>query len=209
VTGMPVESVPLLFDPIEVAVNPYTGMVYADGCMGATTNLCVSQQLAIINGTSGALVATLDLSSPIYGPMTLDPSTGIVYVGGGSQLVAVNGTSGNIMFRVYPQTCGPSSIALIPSLHQVVMVPTNYPNYMLIYNGTTGALMNMYSFPSKFQVAFEGYDANTGELYVSASGDLLALQSVQTTGNVNATLTDVGCGSPSLLSQATLGANPP
>jgi hypothetical protein len=192
-TGSAVESIPLVFNPFEVAVDPYTGMVYADGCVEATADVCGSQYLAIINGSSGSLVTTVDLDSPIYGPMTMNPSTDIVYVTGGSQLVAVNGTNGNVIFRVYPETCGPSSIAVIPSLDQVVMVPTNY-NYLLVYEGATGTLLNMYSFSS--MPSFAGYDANAGELYVSASGDLLALHDVQATGNVNATLVDVGCGAP-------------
>jgi hypothetical protein len=79
----------------------------------------------------------------------------------------------------------------------VVMVPVNYNNYMLVYDGATGNLVNMYSFSSNF-LSFEGYDANTGELYLfgGASPDLLALHDVQATGNVNATLVDVGCGAP-------------
>jgi hypothetical protein len=196
-TGSVVENVSLGFAPLEVAVDPYSGMVYADGCMGESADLCYSQQLAIINGNSGSLVTTVSLDSPIYSPIAIDPSTDIVYVAGGSQLVAVNGTSGNVIFKVYPQTCGPYSIAVIPSLDQVVMVPVNYNNYMLVYDGATGNLVNMYSFSSNF-LSFEGYDANTGELYLfgGASPDLLALHDVQATGNVNAALIDVGCGAP-------------
>jgi hypothetical protein len=196
-TGSVVENVSLGFAPLEVAVDPYTGMVYADGCAGATGGYCGSQQLAIINGTSGSLVTTVSLHNAFYSSIAVDPLTDIVYIAGGSQLEAVNGTSGNVIFNVYPQTCGPFSqpfsVAVIPSLDQVVMRPGNQ-HYLLVYDGKTGALVNMYSFPS--EPVFEGYDANAGELYVlmPLSQDLLALRDVQTTGNVNATLIDVGCG---------------
>jgi hypothetical protein len=200
-TGSVVENVSLGFAPVGVAVDPYTGMVYADGCMGGPAGVCGFQQLAIINGTSGSLVTTVGLFNADTPSMTVDPSTDIVYVTGASQLAAVNGTSGNVIFRVYPQTCGPFSepfnVAVIPSLDQVVMVPENlHDQYLLVYDGTTGALVNMYSFPS--EPIFEGYEANTGERYtlisVSQGYNLLILHDVQSTGNVNATLIDVGCG---------------
>jgi hypothetical protein len=200
-TGSVVENVSLGFAPVGVAVDPYTGMVYADGCTEPAAGVCGSQQLAIINGTSGSLVTTVSLYNAFYPSIAVDPSTGIVYVTGGSQLAAVNGTSGNVIFRVYPQTCGPFSqsinVAVIPSLDEVVMIPENlYNSYLLVYNGTTGALVNMYSFAT--QPIFEGYNASTGELYtlisVSQGYNLLTLHDVQTTGNVNATLIDAGCG---------------
>ena len=193
-TGSVVENVSLGFAPLEVAVDPYTGMVSADGCMGESADLCNSQQLAIIKGNSGSLVTTVSLDSPIYSPIAMDPSTDIVHIAAGSQLVAVNGTSGNVIFKVYPQTCWPFSIAVISSLDQAAMVPVNY-NYLLVYDGATGTLVNMYSFSPDFP-SFAGYDANTGELYVfvGISPDLIALHDVQATGNVNTTLIDVGCG---------------
>jgi hypothetical protein len=210
-TGSVVESVRLSFAPGSVAVDPYTSMVYAYGC--TTITVCDPLHLAIINGTSGSLVATVSLNSSIngtmasdYGHMVLDPSTDVVYVSEGSQLMALNGTNGNVMFNVYPETCGPSTIAVIPSLDQVVMFPSNHPSYLLVYDGATGALVNMYSFPSNDQERFAGfgvsvgiaYDVNTAELYFFAGADtLVALHyDVQTIGNVNATLVDAGCVSP-------------
>ena len=210
-TGSVVESVRLSFAPGEVAVDPYTNTVYAYGC--TTVTVCDPLHLAIINGTSGSLVATVSVNSSIngtmnsdYGRMVLDPSTDVVYVSEGSQLVALNGTNGNVIFDVYPDTCGPSTIAVIPSLDQVVMFPSNHPNYLLAYDGATGALVNMYSFPPNDQERFAGfgvsvgvaYDVNTAELYIFMGADtLVALHyDVQTIGNVNATLVDASCGSP-------------
>jgi hypothetical protein len=210
-TGSVVESVPLSFEPGAVAVDPYTHTVYAYGCTTITD--CNPLHLAIVNGTSGSLVATVSLNSSTngtmassYGLMALDPSTDIVYVSEGSQLVALNGTNGNVIFKVYPDTCGPSSIAVIPSLDQVVMITSNSPNYLLVYDGATGTLVNMYSFASNDQVRFAGfgvsvgvaYDVNTAQLYFFAGADtLVALHyDVQTIGNVNATLVDASCGPP-------------
>ncbi len=42
-------------------------------------------------------------------------------------LVALNGTNGNVIFNVYPDTCGPSSIAVIPSLRPGGDVPVEPP----------------------------------------------------------------------------------
>jgi hypothetical protein len=210
-TGSVVESVRLSFAPGAVAVDPYTNTVYAYGC--TTVTVCDPLHLAIINGTSGSLAAMVSLNSSInatmasdYGRMVLDPSTDVVYVSEGSQLVALNGTNGNVIFNVYPETCGPSTIAVIPSLDQVVMFPSNHPSYLLVYDGATGALVNMYSFASNGQQRFAGfgvsvgvaYDVNTAELYFFAGADtLVALHyDVQTIGNVNATLVDTGCVSP-------------
>jgi len=199
-TGSVVEDLSLGFAAGYAVVDPYTGMVYVDGCTENVAYVCDTEQLAIINGTSGSLVTTVNLNDPFYPHIALDPSTDVVYVTGGSQLVAVNGTNGNVIFRVYPETCGPSSIAVIPSTDQVLMASINYPNYLSVYDGANGTLVNMYSFPSNSLPYFEGYDAGTGELYVSvfvgAGADLLALHDVQATGNVNATLIDVGCGPP-------------
>lgn len=68
----------------------------------------------------------------------------------------------------------------------------------MVYDGATGALVNMYSFPSNDRVGLPGYDVNTGELYVPVVPDTLVAihYDVQTIGNVNATLVDAGCGAP-------------
>jgi len=118
-TGSVDESVRLSFVPDQVAVDPHTRMVYALGCVGATNDLCGSQQFAIINGTG---VATVSLNSSAYGTMALDPSTDVVYVSGGSQLVALNATDGRVIFKANSETCGQTAIAVIPSPDQVVML---------------------------------------------------------------------------------------
>lgn len=190
------ESVRLPFAPQQTTVDPATRMVYALGCIGATADSCGSQELAIINGTG---VNTVTLNSSAYGTMALDPSTNVVYVSGGSQLVAIDGTNGSMIFKANSETCGPSAIEVIPSLGQVVMITSNYPDYLLVYDGENGALVSMYSFTSR--VGFAGsyasmYDTTTGELYLSTGPDtMVALHyNAQTVGNLNAALIDAGCG---------------
>ncbi|MDG6977993.1 MAG: hypothetical protein JRN58_02825 [Nitrososphaerota archaeon] len=197
-TGAVDESVRLPFAPQQIVVDPAARMVYALGCIGATADSCGSQQLAIINGTG---VSTVGLNSSAYGTMALDQSTNVVYVSGGSQLVALNGTDGGVIFKANSETCGSTAIEAIPSLDQVVMLTSNHPDYLLFYDGATGALANMYSFPSR--VGFAGsyasiYDTNTGELYLSTGPDtLVALHyDAQTMGNLNATLIEAGCPAP-------------
>jgi hypothetical protein len=194
-TGSVVKNISLGFAAGYAAVDPYTGMVYVDGCIEYYPGVCDSQQLAIINGASGSLVTTVDLDNPFYPYMAMDLSTDIIYVSGGSQLAAVNMTNGNVIFKVYPQSCGGFNISVIPATNQVLLVPLNYLDYMLVYDGTNGTLVNMYSFSNN--VYFAGYDTNTGELYVTVGADMLALHyDVQATGNVNASLIDMGCALP-------------
>jgi hypothetical protein len=193
-TGSIVANVSIGFAPFGIALDPSTHMVYADGCTGSF--VCGSEA-AIVNGTSGTLVTTVSLQSGYYPTMTMNPRTNVVYISGDEQLVAFNGTNGSVIFRSNPQTCGPfAAMAVIASSNQVLMVPQNY-DYLLVYDGTSGALVNMYSFPSPLGPV--AYNTNTHEVYVAAaSGGLLSLHDVQVTGNVNATLIGAGqrCGLP-------------
>jgi len=191
-TGSLVANVSLGFSPYDVTVDHWTNMVYADGC--ANSFVCVSE-VAIVNGTSGNLVTTVDLRSAGFPAMTMNPSTDVLYVTGAA-LVALNGTDGQVIFSSNPQTCGPFlDMAIIPASNQVLMVPQDY-DFLLVYNGTTGALVNMYSLPGP--ASGVAYSPNTDELYLTANGDLLSLHDVQATGNVNATLIGAGqaCGLP-------------
>lgn len=190
-----VANVSLGFTPGDVALDPWTDTVYADGC-GINFGMACDSQLAIVNGTSGVLVATVDLRSAYFPSMTMDPSTNILYVTGMAQLMALNGTDGQTIFSANPQTCGPFlGMATIPASNQVLLVPQDYA-FLLVYDGTTGALVNMYSLP----VPANGvaYSPKTEELYLAADGDLLSLHDVLATGNVNATLIGAGrdCGLP-------------
>jgi hypothetical protein len=188
-TSSIVANVSLGFSPGDVALDPWTDMVYADGC---TNSFVCGSEVAIVNGTSGTLVNTVDLRSASYPGMTMNPSTDVLYVTGTAQLVALNGTNGQVIFSSNPQTCGPFlDMAIIPASNQVLMVPQDY-DFLLVYNGTTGALVNMYS----LSVAANGvaYSPITDELYLAANGDMLSLHDVVATGNVNATLIGAGQG---------------
>jgi hypothetical protein len=188
-TGSVVANVSLGFSPYDVALDPWTDMVYADGC--ASSFVCVSE-VAIVNGTSGTLVTTVDLRSAYFPAMTMNPSTDVLYVTGTAQLVALNGTDGQVIFSSDPQTCGPFlDMAIIPASNQVLMVPQDY-DFLLVYNGTTGALVNMYSLSGPANAVT--YSPNTDELYLAANGDLLSLHDVLATGNVNSTLIGAGQG---------------
>ncbi|MDG7020785.1 MAG: hypothetical protein JRN23_02500, partial [Nitrososphaerota archaeon] len=166
---------------------------YATGCINSF--VCGSEA-ALVNGTSGTLVNTVDLYSAYFTAMTVDPATDIVYVSGEAQLVALNGTNGNVIFKSNPQTCGPFiDMAVIPPRNQVLMVPQNY-NYLLVYDGTKGTLVNMYSFPS--QVDRVAYNLNTDEIYVLTSGSMIILRDYPIKGNVNSTVlgSDLNCLPP-------------
>ena len=184
-TGSVVANVSVGFDPYDIAVDPSTGMVYADGC-DQEGSVCNSQ-LSIANGASGTLVTTVDLGSGDYPTMTFNPMTHVVYVSGGQQLAAINGTTGSVIFNVNPLTCGPfTDMVVDPSPNLVLTAPAN-SDYLLAYDGATGKLVNMYWFQS--YLAPVAFDPSSGEVYVStAAGQLLSIRMLATTGNVNSTL---------------------
>jgi hypothetical protein len=192
-TGSIVANVSLGFSPYDVTVDYWTNMVYADGC---SNSFVCGSEVAIVNGTSGTLVTTVDLRSAYFPAMTMNLSTDVLYVTGMAQLAALNGTDGQVIFSSNPQTCGPFlAMAVIPASNEVLMVPQNY-DFLLVYNGTSGALVNMYSLAGP--ASGVAYNPNTDQLYLAANGDLLALHDVQATGNVNATMIGAGqtCGLP-------------
>ncbi len=186
-TGSVVANISLGYWANGLAIDPYTHTIYPVGCAGSF--VCGSE-VSIVNGTSGTLLTTVHLGSAYYPRVTMDPKTNVVYASGEAQLVALNGTNGKIIYDSNPQTCGPfDSMAVIPSSNQVLAVSLNY-DYLQVYEGATGALVNMYSFPSTPQ--YVAFNPDTNELYVTLSGQLLTFHNVASTGNVNSTL--VGSG---------------
>jgi hypothetical protein len=181
-TGSVVANISVAFEPFEITLDPKTGLVYADGC--DTIGLVCSPGEAIVDGTSGAIVATVQLGSPPS--MALDPATHIVYVSGEQQFAAFNGITGKVIFNVDPQTCGPfTNMVVDPSANLVYTAPGN-SNYLLAYDGATGKLVNMYVFDNSIdQVAF---NPSTSELYVHTAGHLIALRPLSSTGNVDTSL---------------------
>jgi YVTN family beta-propeller protein len=172
------------FTPDGIAVDPNNHLVYSAGCFAA---FCSVSEAAIVNGTDGTLVKTVtNLPSEYPSTLTLNPATDILYVSGSRILVALNGTNGNEIFQADPQTCGPfPSMGIDPSSNRVIMVSQNY-DYLLVYDGTSGVLVNMYSFPDTLGVV--AFNPSTDEIYVTDSGGLTALRSPASTGNVNGTL---------------------
>jgi YVTN family beta-propeller protein len=182
-TGSVIANVSVGFAPYDIAVDPHNGMVYSAGCSGS---FVCGAEAAVVNGTSGTLVNTVGLPSAYYTTMTLSPTSDVLYVSGERLLAALNGTNGNQIFQADPQTCGPFvGMGVNPSSNQVLMVPQNY-DYLLAYDGTTGALVNMYSFPGP--VGAVAFSLSTNEIYVTGSAGLLALRPSASTGNVNSTL---------------------
>lgn len=195
-TGSVVANVSLSFLPYDLAVNPDTNMVYVEGCH---QNFACDSMVSIINGTSRTVVTTVPLNSAYYSTMTYDPATNIIYASGGAELVALNGTTGAKVFEVNPETCGPFlDMGVISSADQVLMVPQNY-DYLLVYDGTSGALVNMYSYPNSSSpqsppyLQSVAYNPNTHELYLTTSlGQFLAFPDSNILGNVDASMIGAG-----------------
>jgi DNA-binding beta-propeller fold protein YncE len=188
-TGSVVANVSIGFSPYDIAVDPGTGLVYSDGCTGSF--VCGSKA-AVVNGTSGTLVANVELGSADYPTMAFDPATHVLYVSGGQQLAAINGTTGGVIFSVNPQTCGPFvNMVVDASSNLVLTAPATGYYYLLAYDGATGKLVNMYSFPSTpVPIAL---NPSNGELYLwTVAGRFLSIRMLSAPGNVNTAL--IGSG---------------
>jgi len=186
-TGSVVANISLGYLAYSVALDPKTGMVFVAGCdvQGVVCNSMAS----VVNGTAEALVATVHLGSYTYQSMAVNPETNVVYVSGWDQLVALNGTNGDVIYSVNPLDCGPSSLAVIPSSNQLATV-SGSGNYVLVYDGASGALVNMYSLPSGLE-SF-AFDSNTGEFYITQSGQLVSFPNAASTGSVDSALVGNG-----------------
>ena len=189
-TGSVVANVSIGFSPYDIAVDPSAGLVYSDGCR--EEGLACDSWASVVNGTSGTLVAKVELGSGAYPTMALDPATHVLYVSGGQQLAAINGTTGAVIFNVNPQTCGPFvNMVVDPSSNLVLTAPATGYYYLLAYDGATGKLVNMYSFSSTpVPVAL---NPNNGELYLwTTAGRFLSIRVLSAPGNVNSALIGTG-----------------
>ncbi|MDG6909591.1 MAG: hypothetical protein JRN08_04395 [Nitrososphaerota archaeon] len=175
----------------DVLVNPKLNLIYAVGCN--QQGLACDSIVSVVNGTSATLMNVTPLDSAYYATATIDETTGFVYVSGEGQLAALN-PSGTVVFETYPGTCGPFiGMADDPAQNRVIMAPQNY-DYILVYDGHGGGLLNMYSLPTSPSsiLSYVAFNTATNETYVIDSGPLLTFQGVASTGNVNAT--SIGAG---------------
>jgi YVTN family beta-propeller protein len=194
-TGAIVANISLGYWADSVALNPKTDMIYAAGChvLGTVCNSMAS----VVNGTSKTLVSTIHLDFYSYPRVAVNPRTDVVYVSG-DRLVALNGTNGKVIYSVSPQECGPfDSMAVIQSSNQVIGQTLNN-NYLLVYNGATGMLVNMYSISNTPQ--FVAFNPNTNEFYVTVweghQAQLLSFPNMTSTGNVDSSLMGSGQNCP-------------
>jgi YVTN family beta-propeller protein len=190
-TGSIVANISLGYGTDSLAIDPYTNMIYAAGC--ANSFVCGSE-VSVVNATSDTLVTTVQLGSSAYPRVTINPQTNVVYVSGGASLVALNGSNGGVIFNTNSLECAPfDSMSVIPSLNQVAAISLDY-NYVFVYDGVSGTLVNMFSFQSTPQ--FVAFNPNTDELYATTSGQLLSFHNSASTGNVNSTLVGSGQSCP-------------
>jgi hypothetical protein len=190
-TSSVVANISLGYVAYNLALNAETNIIYVVGCH--QEGLACDSMVSLVNGTSRAVAFTVSLNS-LYGPtMNYDPTTNVVYVSGEAELVALNGTNGNEIFQVNPDTCGPFvDMVVIPSLDQLLVIPSA-SDYLLVYDGASGALVNMYSYQSSSLLSSVVYNPVTHEIYLTDySGQFLAFPDFNVLGHVNATL--IGSG---------------
>jgi len=189
-TGALVANVSLGYPASNIAVDPETSMVFAVGC-GEQGPACDSIA-TVVNGTSGKVVDTLHLNSSQLSTVAVNPPADLAYVSG-DQFVALNGTTGAVVYSVNSLECGgTTSMAVIPYLDEVA-VTGPWP-YVLVYDGSTGALVNMYSVPLSggYFVAFE---PSMSELVISLQtnhlppmGAVMAFRLADSRGSVDSAL---------------------
>ena len=203
-TGSIVANISLGFWADSLALNPLTHMVYAVGC---SIGFVCESEISVVNGTSQTLVTTVKLGSYAYPRVTVDPESNMVYVSGSPQLYILDGY-GDLFYTTNSQSCGPfDSMTVVqtsgwkivgqfgyPPSYQMLAVSLDY-NYILAYDGTTGALVNMYSFPSSPQ--YVTYNPITNAVYVTtSSGQLLTFPLTASIGHVNSTMVGSGISCP-------------
>lgn len=172
-----------------VATNPNNHMVYAAGC---TNDFVCGTEVAVVNGTTKALVNIVRLNSGSYPRLAVDLNTNVVYVSG-DQFVALYGNDGSVIYSVNARVCGAiDSMTIIPSLDQVLAISPAY-EYLMVYDGANGTLVNMYSFPQTLQ--YVAFNPNTAETYITLGGQLVAFHNIASYGHVNSTLigSDLHC----------------
>ena len=191
-TGKVVLNVSLGFGADSVVVNPLTHLVFAAGC--DPEGLVCNSVVSLVNGISGKVLNTVPIGNFAYPRVTMSAVADVAYVSGSAQLVALNGTTGSLIYAVNSLACGPfDSMVTDPSSHQVDAVSLDY-NYVLAYDGTSGALVNMYSFSTSPD--YIALDPNTNVMYVTVGSQLLAFQSIAGAGHVNSTLVGSGQSCP-------------
>jgi len=190
-TGSLVASVPLGGETDSVAVDASTNMVAAVGC--DMSGLVCNSVACIVNPSSASLTTTVRLGGGTYPRVAANTVDHLFYVSGDS-LVALNENNGKVVFNVNPQECGPfDSMAYVQSTDQLAAISLDW-NYVLVYDGATGALLDMYSLPTTPQ--YVAYNQLTNELYVTLSSQLVAFRDSAGPGYVDTALVGSGQNCP-------------
>jgi len=190
-TGKVTMNVSLGYWANSVVVDPQTHVVFAVGCQGSF--VCGSMASAV-NGTNGQILNEVTIGNDAYPRVTMNLATNVAYVSGSAQLVALDGNTGKIAFEVNSLACGTfDSMAADTFTNQLLAVYLD-GNYVMAYDGTSGALVNMYSFPTSPEYIVFNSNSNVG--YVTMGNQLLAFQNTAGPGHVNSTLTGSGQNCP-------------
>lgn len=191
-TGSITMNIPLGYSPDSTTVNPQTDVVFVVGCN--QEGLVCNSMVSVVNATSGKLLNQASLGNGGYPRVTMNPITDVAYVSGSAQLVALNGTTGKMIYDVNSMVCGVlDSMAVDLSSNQVLAMPLTY-NYILAYDGASGALVNMFSFPSSPE--YVAYNPSTSETYVTYSGQIVAFPNHVGSGHLNGVLLGSGQNCP-------------
>ena len=184
-TGSMIANISLTAGAPSIAVDQDTNMVYVAAC-GAANFLVCGSEVFLVNGTSQRLQATVQLGFGTYPRIAVDPNTDVAYVTGDASLVALNGTTGQIIYSTNTSTCATiDGLSVNPATDEVYATSLEL-NYTLVFDGATGHLVNMYSFTEEPQ--YPSFNPSTGELYVTLPGSLVIFPDITSTGHVDTSL---------------------
>lgn len=190
-TGKTVMNASLGYWANSLVVNPKTHVVLGAGCYG---DFVCNSVVPAVDGVSGQILNQVTVGNYAYPRVAMNLATDVAYVSGSAQLVALNGTTGKILYEVNSLACGTfDSMTADTKTDQLLAVSLDY-NYILAYDGTSGALVNMYSFPGSPE--FVAFNSNTNVGYATVGSQLLAFSNTASPGHLDSTLTGSGQGCP-------------
>jgi len=181
-TPVLISNTPFYRTAHNIAVNPETNMVYIGTCKGGLL-VCGDPMILIVNGTSMNLQGTVQFES---GPrLAVNPRTNVVYTSQSSKLVAMNGTTGKVLWSVDSFSCAPVGDLAVNMLTNRVYATS--AGYLLVFDGANGQLVNMYS-SIKGSPQYIAFNPKTRELYTTLLGHLMIFPEVNSMGHVGGNL---------------------
>jgi len=203
-SGLLMANVSLGAYPEAVALVPSTNMLYISACQ-VVSILCGGAEVLVVNGTDGAISATIPVSGWGMSGIILDTIANAGYLVVYSNVTKLVSISLNSDKEIYSTVLGSSCAGIFPlgidldegQLYAVASSEQSTSNLLLVINAETGDIVNMFSAPGQFVGFTPGIN---GLLYFTveplsthqSSGSLVSLSESFPIGFVNTGLIESG-----------------